>query len=203
MAKCAQACPTRDEGPVTEAETNRTVVAKLMTILSGDIPIEDGAEILSPRVVAHVDGWRFEGINVWANWIRYIRTRGRVAEPTLVVDRIELNDDATVTACGRWQCTRDGRTMLSNSCVARYRVVDGRIVEIWSTRRNYMFLCGGHLEYRLGLAVELLRVSRWKRHAPQLDLTNHGHARQPSFVTAARASGFLRSRIIPTSEAQA
>ena len=73
---------------MTEAETNRAVVAKLMDILRGDTPIEAGADLLSPEVVAHVDGWRFEGINVWANWIRYIRTRGRLAEPTLLLDRI-------------------------------------------------------------------------------------------------------------------
>jgi hypothetical protein len=167
---------------VTETEANRAVVAKLMTILSGDTPIEAGAELLSLEVVAHVDEWRFEGINVWANWIRYIRTRGRLAEPTLVVDRIEMNSDASVTARGRWEGTRDGRRLMSNPCVARYRIAEGRIVEIWSTRRNYVFLCGGHLEYRAGLALELLRARQWRKRAPQLDLTSHTRARQASFV---------------------
>lgn len=166
---------------VTEPETNRAVVAKLMTILSGDMPIEVGAEILSPKVVAHVDGWRFEGINVWANWIRYLRTRGRLDEPTLIVDRLELNHDATVTAHGRWAGTVDGRAMTSKRCRARYRVEDGRIVEIWSTRRNYAFLCGRHVEYRLGLALEFLRVRQWKNVTPQLDLTGHGRPKHPSF----------------------
>lgn len=168
---------------MSEPETNRAVVAKLMTILSGATPIEAGAELLSPRVVAHVDGWRFEGIDVWANWIQYLRTRGRLAEPTLVVDRLELNADSTVTAHGRWLGVRDGRPMTSQPCRARYRLAEGKIVEIWSTRRNYSFLCGRHVESRLGLAVELLRVRRWKKSAPQLDLTNHGRAR-PSFAPA-------------------
>ena len=159
---------------MTEPETNRAVVAKLMTILSGDTPIEAGVELLSPQVVAHVDGWRFEGINVWANWIQYLRTRSRMAQPTLIVDRLEVNGDATVTAHGRWAGLRDGSRMTSPPCRARYRVVDGQIVEIWSTRRNYAFLCGGHVEYRLGLAFELLRVQQWKKTAPQLDLTRHG-----------------------------
>lgn len=176
---------------MTEAETNRAVVAKLMGILSGDTPIEAGADLLSPEVVAHVDGWRFEGINVWANWIRYIRTRGRLADPTLLLDRIEMNPDATVTAHGRWEGMRDGRRMASKPCQARYRMAEGRIVEIWSTRRNYAFLCGRHVEYQLGLALELLRARRWKTNAPPLDLTSHGHARQASFVAAAGMSGLL------------
>ena len=157
-----------------------------MKILSGDTPIEAGAQLLSPHVVANVDGWRFEGINVWANWIRYIRTRARVAEPTLVVDRIDLNPDATVTARGRWAGMRDGQRMTSRPCMARYRLEEGRIVEIWSTRRNYAFLCGRHVEYRLGLAFEFLRVRRWKRGAPQLDLTSHGRPRQASFAVPDR-----------------
>jgi hypothetical protein len=162
-----------------------------MTILSGDTPIEAGVELLSPEVVADVDGWRFEGINVWANWIRYLRTRGRVAEPTLVVDRIELNSDATVTAHGRWAGMRDGCQRTSQPCWARYRIAEGRIVEIWSTRRNYAFLCGRHVESRLALALELLRVRRWKKTTPQLDLTSHGRARHISSVVPARGSGLV------------
>jgi hypothetical protein len=176
---------------VTEPETNCAIVAKLMTILGGDTPIEAGVELLSPKVVAHVDGWRFEGINVWANWIQYLRMRGRLAEPTLVVDRIETNPDATVTALGRWVGTRDGRRMSSQPCRARYRMQEGRIVEIWSTRRNYAFLCGRHLDYRVGLALELLRARRWKKNTPQLDLTSHGQARRASFAVPARVTGLV------------
>ena len=162
-----------------------------MTILSGDTAIEAGVDILSPDVVAHVDGWRFEGINVWANWIRYLRTRGRLTEPTLVVDRLEMNPDATVTAHGRWACRRDGHLTTSRPCLARYRVAEGRIVEIWSTRRNYAFLCGRHVEYRIGLALELLRARRWKQTAPQLDLTSHGRGRHESYAAAARMTGLV------------
>ena len=161
-----------------------------MTILSGDTPIEAGAEIVSPEVVAHVDGWRFQGINVWANWIHYIRTRGYVTDPTLLLDRLVAGPDATVTAHGRWKGMRDGCSVISNPCVARYRMADGRIVEIWSTRRNYALLCGSHLEYRWGLGLELLRARRWKKSASQLDLTNHGRIRPVSFV-AARTSALV------------
>ncbi|MBV9879965.1 MAG: nuclear transport factor 2 family protein [Gemmatirosa sp.] len=162
---------------MTEDETNCATVARLMGILAGHAPIESGIELIAPDVVAHVDGWRFQGINVWANWIHYIRTRGRVGEPTLVLDAIVVEHDATVTARSRWCGDRHGRPVTSRPCSARYRVHDGQIVEIWSTRRNYAFLCGAHLAHRSGFAVELLRAWRWKTRAPQLDLTGGARLR--------------------------
>src|SRR5262245_4694564 len=108
-----------------------------MTILSGETPIEAGIELIAPDVVAHVDGWRFQGINVWANWINYIRTRGYVAEPTLLLQGLVIERDASITASGRWKGIRGEHSVISHLCSAKYRLMGGRIVEIWSTRRNY------------------------------------------------------------------
>ena len=176
---------------MTEKETNRATVARLMTILSGDAPIESGAEFISHDVVAYVDGWRFQGINVWANWIRYIRSRERVSSPTLLLDELVVERDRTVSVRGRWRGERGGRPVISKAGEARYRLVDGHIVEIWSTRRNYALLCGAHVEYRAGFAMELLRAQRWKKRAPQLDLT--GGVRVPA--TAYRSS-LLDGRLV-------
>ena len=155
---------------MTEHETNRATVARLMTILSGELPIHAGSEIIAPDVVAHVDGWRFQGINVWANWIHYLRTRGRVAEPTLLLDELAVGPDAKVSIRGRWQGVRDGRVATSKQGAATYRLENGRIVEIWSTRRNYAFLCGEHLNYTWGFALELLRSQLFRLRVPGLDL---------------------------------
>jgi hypothetical protein len=155
---------------LTVEETNRATVARLTTILSGELPIQAGSEIIAPDVVAYVDGWQFEGINVWAHWIDYLRTRDRVVEPTLLVDELEVRSDARVTVRGRWQGTRDGHMATSNPGEATYRLVEGRIVEIWSTRTNYAFLCGEHLNYSWGFALELLRSQWWRLRVPRLDL---------------------------------
>jgi len=158
-----------------------------MTILSGDTPIEAGIELMAPNVIAHVDGWRFEGINVWANWIQYLRTRGCVAEPTLLLDELLVEQDASITARGRWKGLRDGGPVISHPCTATYRLTGGRIAEIWSTRRNYVLLCGAHVEYRWGFLAELLRVKQWKRSAPQLDLLGRAPVRPASSLTLASA----------------
>jgi hypothetical protein len=162
--------PAPEKTRVKDAERNRATVARLIAILSGEAPIETGAEFVAHDVVAYVDGWRFEGINVWANWIHYIRTRDRVASPTLLLDALHVEHDGTVSVRGRWRGVRGGRPVISKTGAAKYRLVDGRIVEIWSTRRNYALLCGAHVEYRAGFAAELLRAWRWKARAPQLDL---------------------------------
>ena len=171
---------------MTEAERNRTTVTRLLDILSGRSPIESGVDLIAQDVVANVDGWRFDGINVWANWILYLRTRGRVEALTLFVDQVTVDSDAIVTVCGCWSAMRGERRVFSKSCSARYRLVNGRIVEIWSTRRNYAFICGAHVESRAGFAAELLRAWWWKTHAPQIDLAD----RVPVRATASFAPVF-------------
>lgn len=158
-----------DEAP--EAAANRAVVARLMSVVSGETPIERGAELIASDVVTHVDDWRFQGINGWASWISYIRTRRRLTSPTLLVDEIAVEQDSTLTVRGRWSGMRNGRRVVSKGCAARYRVVDGRVAEIWCTRRTYAHVFGAHVASRLGFAFELLRVWWWARREPRLDLT--------------------------------
>ena len=169
---------------MTEAERNRATVTRLIDILRGESPIESGADLIAQDVVANVDSWRFEGINVWANWIQYLRTRGRMDALTLFVDEVTVNQDATVTARGCWSAMRGERRVFSKSCSARYRLEHGRIVEIWSTRRNYAFMCGVHTEGRAGFAAELLRAWWWKMRAPQIDLTDAGQTEPVAFPLA-------------------
>ena len=181
--------PAAERTRLKDAERNRATVARLIAILSGEAPIETGAEFMAHDVVAYVDGWRFQGINVWANWIHYIRTRERVASPTLLLDALRVERDGTVSVQGRWRGVRGGRALISKTGAARYRVVDGRIVEIWSTRSNYALLCGAHVEYRWGFAAELARAWRWKARAPQLDLTGGVPVPPISFFSPALTSG--------------
>ncbi len=151
-------------------EANRATVARLMTILGGETPIEAGAEFIHPDVAANFDGWRFQGIDLWGNWIRYLRTRPGISDLRLVMERIEPNSDGTITACGRWHARRRGYPVVSGLGVATYRFERGRIVEIWTTRRNYLLMFGPYLRYRWGMLWMLLRLAAWKKRTPQLEL---------------------------------
>ena len=168
-------------------DADHAVIARLVSILNGETPIETGTDIIALDVVAHVDGWTFQGINVWANWIDYIRSRGRVSAPSLLVEDLVVNADATITVRGRWQGVRFGRVATSLPGAARYRLEGGRIVEIWSTRRNYSFLCGLHTVFHSGFALELLRAQWVRRRAARLDLLQPSpHVRPPAVRAAAR-----------------
>jgi hypothetical protein len=177
-----------------DVEANRATVARLMTILDGQTPVAAGAEFIHPDVVANFDGWRFRGINLWANWIVYLRTRPHLAELRLVVDRIDSNPDGTVSAHGHWNALRDGRPVFSGPGVARYRFEGGKIVEIWTTRHNYLLHFGPWLRYRWGLVWMLYQLGVWKGRVPQLDLraaaapaSAPAHPRDPMSTTATSA----------------
>lgn len=144
-----------------------------MTILAGKTPIEVGREFIAQDVVAHFDGFRFHGINLWASWISYIRTRGRVTNLDLQVERIVTNDDGTVTAFGRWHALQNGQAVVSNLATATYRFENGKIVEIWTNRHNYILLFGTYLRYRWGLVLMILHMWLWMYRTEQPNLL-HG-----------------------------
>jgi hypothetical protein len=145
-------------------------IMRLMGILAGRTPITEGVDIIAQDVVSHMDGFTFRGINTWANWLRYIRTRSRVADLDLVVDRLVRNDDGTITAYGNWKAQDQGETIRSKEVWARYRVVDGKVVEIWTTRTNYIFMLGPIMRTRAGLIAVMLHVFFWGRDSRRLDL---------------------------------
>ena len=107
-------------------EAGKATVSRLIEFLAGRAPISQAPEIMAQDVVSHMDGHTFRGINTWANWLCYVRTRSRVGSPDLETDRLVTNADGTVTAHGRWKGRKDGEPVLSPEVWARYRVVDGK-----------------------------------------------------------------------------
>ena len=151
-------------------EAGKVTVSQLIEILAGRTPIAQAPAIMATDVVSHMDGYTFRGINTWANWLSYVRTRSRVGAPDLETDRLVANEDGAITAFGRWKGRQDGEPALSREVWARYRVVDGKVVEIWSTRGNYIFILGPLMRTRVGLLLVMLRVFFWSRISGRLDL---------------------------------
>ncbi len=150
-------------------EAGEAVVTQLIEILAGRAPLSQSPAVVAPNVVSHMDGFTFSGIDTWAKWLTYVRTHSRVGSPDLVTDRLVVNEDGTVTAFGRWKGQIDANEVLSGEIWARYRVAEGKVVEIWTHRGNYVFLLGPIIKSPAGLLVVMVRVFLWGRTSGKTD----------------------------------
>ena len=139
-------------------ESGEAIVSRLIEVLAGRAPISEASEVVASDVVSHMDGFTFRGIKTWAKWLSFVRTHSRVGAPDLETDRLVTHEDGTVTAYGRWLGSKDGETVRSEEIWARYRVLNGRIVEIWTHRGNYVFLLGPLVQSTAGLMIVMLQV---------------------------------------------
>ncbi|SRR5713226_9110526 len=151
-------------------EQNKAVVERLLTIFAGKADISSGVEIIAQDVISHMDNYTFQGINVWARWVSFIRSRGRVSELDLTLDRLVVNPDQTITPYGRWKALYKGKPVVSAEVSATYRLKDRMIVEIWTTRKNYILTFGPIMRSRVGCLLILLYHSFWNKLAGRLDL---------------------------------
>lgn len=139
-------------------KAGEATVYRLIEILAGRAPISQATELMAQDVVSHMDGFSFRGIKTWAKWLSYIRTRSLVGAPDLETERLVSNKDGTITAYGRWKGRKGGAPVLSTEIWATYRVSNGKVVEIWTTRTNYVFILGPIIRTRLGLLLVMLQV---------------------------------------------
>jgi flavin-dependent dehydrogenase len=121
------------------------LVRRLMAVIGGRAPLEDAART-----------------DTWAAWVGFIRSRG-VDELEPVVDRVVENPDGTLTAMGRFRGTRGGRPVEGGDGAATYRVEDGRIVEIWTGRRNYDLIFGWRTRHPFSWLLVLAQMALWSR----------------------------------------
>jgi hypothetical protein len=152
-------------------DTGKTTILQVLQIVAGKSPIPHGAALIAQDVVIHMDGHTFRGINTWANWITYLRTRNRVAGLDVEIDRLVTGTEGTITAHGRWRACRRGKEVVSRNLRVRYRVVNGIVVEIWTTRINYAFPVGPIMESRAGHLLVMLHHYLWSKKADVPDLS--------------------------------
>jgi hypothetical protein len=89
------------------------------------------------------------------------RSRG-VEDLNVEVERLETGADGIITAFGGFTAGSGG-TSAPRGGSARYRVVDGRIVEIWTSRWNYEVIFGRKVRHALSWLLVLVRMALWRR----------------------------------------
>ena len=137
------------------------VVARLLAAVGGDAPLTEAVHLLAPDVVCHMDQFTARGADAWIDWVEFIRSRG-VEDLKVEVERFETGADGIITAYGGFTAGLGG-TSAPRGASARYRVVDGRIVEIWTSRWNYEVIFGPKVHHPLSWMLVLVRMALWRR----------------------------------------
>lgn len=133
-------------------------------MLAGELALSHAAEALAPRVTLHMGRLRTATTPVgWSTWVRFMRETGRVEQLSARMERLEHHADGTTTAHGRWHGVRKGRPVRSGLCAPRYRVVEGRVVELWTSPQNYQLVFGPAVRTWLGFGWVVLRFRWWRR----------------------------------------
>ena len=120
----------------------------------------DAELLLAPDVICHMDQYTVRGLDSWYDWLEFIRSRAR-ARLVVDVERYVTHADGTITAFG---CLRPA-DVRAGPCQgeARYRVANGRIVEIWTTRGNYEMIFGARVRHWLSWLLVLVELAVWRR----------------------------------------
>lgn len=144
------------------SEPDQTVISRLMAVIGGKTPIEDATHLLVPDVICHMGGYTVHGVDAWMRWVRYIRSRG-VEDLEPEIDRMIPSPDGTITAVGRLRGKRRGRFVIAGEGSATYRVKDGRITEIWTSRENYELIFGRLVHHPWSWLLVLIHLAVWSR----------------------------------------
>lgn len=161
-------------------DKDTALVWRLSGILAGDELISAGKEFIAEDVDMHMDGYRFKDISTWMTWLRFIRSRPRVKDLNLIERRVVVKGDR-IHLSGRWSGYINGEYKESDEeGGAVYRVKEGKIVEIWTTRTNYPFMFGNMMKYNLGWLAVLTYLYFWsKLYKPLVDWDQRLPARRP------------------------
>ena len=143
----------------TENPTEK--VTLLFEIVSGRKDIECVSNVLAQDILIDVDGQRFSGIEAWKTWIHFLISRRWVSEVEIISNHMRVDGDWIVVSAN-WHGIRRGRRVVSNECVASYKVSRGYITEIRTKRVNYAFFLTNAIKYRVVFIGILSHVWVWK-----------------------------------------
>lgn len=140
---------------------DEAVVARLLAAVGGDVPAAEVARLLAPDVVCHMGPYTARGVNAWVDWVEFLHSRG-VEGVRAEVERLETGASGIVTAYGGLAAGRGARAAPRGGS-ARYRVVGGRVSEIWTEARNYEIIFGAAVHHPLRWLLVLVRMALWRR----------------------------------------
>jgi hypothetical protein len=150
-ASAASSPPSADEA----------LVLQLLAVISGEAPMTDAERLLAPGVISHMDRWSVRGTQVWYDWLEFIRSK-TTGGVTVELDRMVSSGNGTITAYG-WLRTPGAPLSSRQEHHATYRVENGRIAEVWTTRGNYEMIFGPKVRHPVRWLLVLVEMAIWRR----------------------------------------
>jgi hypothetical protein len=150
-----------DKSLVGPRSAGEALVVRLLAVISGDAPMADAEQLLAPDVISHMDRWTVRGITVWYDWLAFLRSKveGHV---TVELHRLVTHEDGTITAYGNLR-TANAPFASRQEHRATYRLENGRIAEVWTTRGNYEMIFGPRVRHPVRWLLVLSEMAIWRR----------------------------------------
>lgn len=137
------------------------VIDDLFKVISGEVNIRNVEKIMSPKVVLHMDGVSFRGIQYWKKWVSFLRSRSPFKSLELRCERKTVEGDK-VLVLARWRgVDPSGEIHHSDDVVGTFQIQNGQLVEIWSKKSNYTFILGKKICSTVFFLVYLPYIFLW------------------------------------------
>jgi stearoyl-CoA desaturase (delta-9 desaturase) len=130
------------------------VVLGLVRVINGESPRLSAKDYLDPSVNIHMDSARHCGIELWYKWIYLIRNCGRICNLYMTPCKLSCDRENPniVHLSIRWSGIERSRwtpVVAPEIYHLRYLVENCRIIEVWTTKSNYIFIFGSWIRYSI------------------------------------------------------
>lgn len=140
------------------------IVRCLLQVISRQLPMSAAAALLDNDLTAYMDGKKCGGVKQWGRWVRFLHYNAdkKMSGLAIVIDHLsEADNRVMVTA--HWQATLAGKLTVAKPGTVTYQVRDGKIINIWTRRKNYVFIYGNGIAARpLAFYWLCLRMALWR-----------------------------------------
>lgn len=144
------------------SEKDKATLNHLVGILQGNKGLSEADQILPPVMSAYLDNYHIDiTLESWKVWWEFLKEKGRVSNVSGNCTEMKQNADGTYTLVGEWTGEYQGQPVVSAPISATYRIRDGKIIEIRTTRMNYIFFFP-IMRYHVGFWLVCLYVFFWK-----------------------------------------
>lgn len=135
-----------------ENTSPQEVVLGLVRVINGELPRVCAETYLDANVKIHIDSANHRGIELWYKWIHLIRNCGRIRNLRMMPCDVSWDpqNPGLVYLSIHWSgIERSGRAPVVTPDAYRleYLVENGRIIEIWTRKINYVFIFGRWIRY--------------------------------------------------------